>query len=288
MNKPILNLLSPAKLNLFLHITGRRNDGYHQIQTFFQLLDLGDQMSFTSNDKGLIRLDCPNLDVPVKDNLIYRAALLLKSHCGSDSGADITIDKQLPHGGGLGGGSSNTATTLLALNHLWNCNLSLTELAALGLQIGADVPLFVHGSTAWAEGIGEKLQAIEYQEKSLPNHYVVIKPDCSVSTEQIFSHQQLTRNTSPITIAAFFEHGSHNDCEAVVKQLYPEVELALKWLNQFAFAQLTGTGACIYAAFPNEEDARHTLEQLPDNLTGYLARGISTSPVHKVLGLVPG
>ena len=288
MNKKCLKLLSPAKLNLFLHITGRRNDGYHQIQTFFQLLDLGDHMTFTENHTGLITLNSLNLDIPIKDNLIYRAALSLKAHCHSKNGADITINKQLPHGGGLGGGSSNAATTLLALNQLWNCNLSLTELAGLGLQIGADVPLFVYGSTAWAEGIGEKLQVIEYPEKSLPNYYVVIKPNCSVSTEQIFSHQQLTRNTSPITIAAFFNEGGHNDCEAVVKQLYPEVEFSLNWLNAFASAQLTGTGACIYAAFLHEEDARNTLEQLPNDLIGYLARGIPTSPVHEVLGLAPG
>ena len=208
MHKPVLQLLSPAKLNLFLHITGRRKDGYHQLQTIFQLLDLGDQMSFTCNNGGKIRLDCTNLNIPAEDNLIYRAATSLKSHCGSKMGADIHIDKHLPQGGGLGGGSSNAATTLLALNHLWNCKLNLSELAAIGLQIGADVPLFVHGFTAWAEGIGEKLQAIEYPEKSLPKHYLVIKPDCEVSTEQIFSHQQLTRNTPPITIAAFFEQGS--------------------------------------------------------------------------------
>jgi len=288
MNSHILQLLSPAKLNLFLHITGRRNDGYHQIQTFFQLLDLGDQMSFSSNNEGTISLDCPKLDIPVEDNLIYQAAIALKSHSGSVKGANIQIDKQLPHGGGLGGGSSNAATTLLALNHLWDCNLNLNQLAAIGLQIGADVPLFVRGSTAWAEGIGEKLQAIEYPENSPTKHYLIIKPNCEVSTRQIFSDQQLTRNTSPITIAAFFEQGSHNDCEAVVRQLYPEVELALNWLNRFASAQLTGTGACIFAEFPDQEKATHLLEQLPNNLTGYLARGISTSPVHKVLGIVPG
>lgn len=285
---PTLQLLSPAKLNLFLHITGRRNDGYHEIQTFFQLLNLGETMRFSSNHQGEIRLNCTGLNIPEEDNLIYRAATSLKSRTGTSEGADIHIDKLLPQGGGLGGGSSNAATTLLALNQLWKCNLNLDELVRLGLKLGADIPLFVRGSTAWAEGIGDQLQAIEYPENSSSKYYLVIKPNCEVSSAEIFSHQQLTRNTSPITIAAFFEQGGNNDCEAVVRQLYPQVESALNWLSKFATAQLTGTGACIYAAFPSKEEAECVLHKLPKDLAGYVAEGIPTSPVHGALGIAPG
>jgi 4-diphosphocytidyl-2-C-methyl-D-erythritol kinase len=185
-------------------------------------------------------------------------------------------------GGGLGGGSSNAATTLLALNQLWKTSLSPDQLARLGLQLGADVPVFIRGRSAWAEGIGEQLQAIEIPE----TWYLVLKPDCEVSTAEIFSHKQLTRDTSPITIAAFFEQGNSNNCEAVVRALYPPVDTALKWLSGFTTsARLTGTGACVFASFPDKISAQQILQQLPKGLQGFVARGLNVSPTHQQLGL---
>jgi 4-diphosphocytidyl-2-C-methyl-D-erythritol kinase len=274
-----LQLLSPAKLNLFLHITGRRADGYHELQTVFQLLDHGDLMELSSTEGRAITLDCPGLALPAEENLAWRAAKLLQEHTGTDCGAHIRIDKRLPAGGGLGGGSSNAATTLLALNRLWSLNLELDELAKLGLQLGADVPVFVLGHSAWAEGIGDKLQALE-----LPTHYyMVVAPACQVPTAEVFSHRQLTRNTSPIKMAAFFELGGRNDCESVVRQLYPEVDKALNWLEKFSQAQLTGTGACVFARFNSRKQVQIVFEQLPGNWRGFVARGVNISPVHTAL-----
>jgi 4-diphosphocytidyl-2-C-methyl-D-erythritol kinase len=274
-----LQLLAPAKLNLFLHITGRRADGYHELQTVFQLLDYGDVMELVDTDTSDIDLHCPDLPIPQEENLAWRAAKLLQSHSGTDRGARIHIDKRLPAGGGLGGGSSDAATTLLALNRLWELQLEPEELAALGLQLGADVPVFVHGHSAWAEGVGEKLQPLD-----LPFcHYLVIAPACQVSTAEVFSHRQLTRNTSPIKMAAVFEQAGRNDCELVVRQLYPEIDKALNWLEKFGQAQLTGTGACVFARFKSKEQAQAVLYQLPGNWQGFVARGINKSPVHTAL-----
>jgi len=284
MTEPPLRLLSPAKLNLFLHITGRRADGYHELQTLFQLLNIGDEMSFSLPDNGAITLTTNGLNIPNQNNLIFRAAALLKHHTQSALGARIHIDKILPQGGGLGGGSSNAATTLLALNRLWNSKLGLKELAKLGLQLGADVPVFVHGFTAWAEGVGEKLQTLESKANSVECWYLIVRPNCEVSTGQIFSHQQLTRNTSPITIAAFFEQGGHNDCEPIVRRLYPQVEAALNWLSNYSPAQLTGTGACVFAGFLAEQEAKQVLRELPVDMKAYIAKGIAVSPVHSALG----
>jgi 4-diphosphocytidyl-2-C-methyl-D-erythritol kinase len=274
-----LQLLSPAKLNLFLHVTGRRADGYHELQTVFQLLDHGDAMELLGTDTGVIDLYCPALPMPREDNLAWRAAKLLQSHSGTDRGARIHIDKRLPAGGGLGGGSSNAATTLLALNRLWDLQLETGELATLGLQLGADVPVFVHGHSAWAEGVGEKLQPLDIPLQ----YYLVIAPACQVATAEVFSHRQLTRNTSPIKMAAVFEQGGRNDCERVVRQLYPEVDKALNWLEKFGQAQLTGTGACVFARFRSKEQAQSVLHQLPGNWQGFVAGGINRSPVHAAL-----
>jgi len=272
-----LTLLSPAKLNLFLHITGRRADGYHQLQTLFQLLDWGDWLGFTPNASGEISLAAPGLDIPPHDNLIYRAASLLQrlGNKGAVPGVHITVDKHIPAGGGLGGGSSNAATTLLALNHLWQLGLAGEELQALGATLGADVPVFVGGHSAWAEGIGEVLTPVDLPER----WYAIITPPCHVSTGQIFSHLQLTRNTAPIKMATFFEGYSRNDCEELVRRLYPDVNAVFDWLEGFAPARLTGTGASVFASFGTEADAAAVLQQLPRQWQGVAARGLNRSPV---------
>lgn len=271
---------APAKLNLFLHITGRRADGYHNLQTLFQLLDYGDELNFTLRQDGQIRLLTEFAGVPHDSNLIVRAARLLQQHTGSHCGADMECLKRLPLGGGLGGGSSNAASTLVALNHLWACGLPVDQLAHLGLGLGADVPVFVRGHSAWAEGIGEQLQPLH-----LPEHwYVVIVPACPVSTAEIFNHPELTRNTSAITIAAFLRGGGHNDCQPVVAKHYPAVGQAIDWLGNFSHSQLTGSGGAVFAAFPNERAAHQVLAQLPATLnglsiSGFVAKGVNQSPL---------
>lgn len=277
----MLTLPAPAKLNLMLHITGRREDGYHNLQTLFQFLDYGDQLHFEL-------LASPNIDVisdltaiATNDNLIYRAARLLQQHSACNQGARITLEKILPMGAGLGGGSSDAATTLIALNQLWQLNIELAELADLGLQLGADVPVFVCGYAAWAEGVGEQLTAVTLPEP----WYLVLTPDCHVSTVEIFSHKELTRNTSAITIAAALKGGCRNDCEAVVSTLYPQVKQALIWLNQFAAAKMTGTGASVFAEFPDKDQAQQVLAQLPNTLQGFIARGQNLSPLHRTAKL---
>lgn len=275
----MLTLTAPAKLNLFLHITGRRDDGYHNLQTVFQLLDYGDTLNITATDTGTIQVlpELPGLTQ--QDNLIYRAARLLQQHSQCSMGATITLHKVLPMGGGIGGGSSDAATTLLGLNQLWQLNLSLEELAELGRQLGADVPVFVHGRSAWAEGIGEQLTPLELPE----NYFVVLAPNCHVATEKIFSHKGLTRDTPVIKVAAFLEQGGHNDCQPLVQKLYPEVDKALNWLVKFADAKMTGTGACVFAKADSKEQGQRILEQAPDDLNGFLARGVNLSPTHRQL-----
>ncbi|GAA5316397.1 MAG: 4-(cytidine 5'-diphospho)-2-C-methyl-D-erythritol kinase [Candidatus Pelagadaptatus aseana] len=274
-----LTLSAPAKLNLFLHITGRRADGYHNLQTLFQLLDHGDQLTFCCTDTPDITLSPDIEGVAAEDNLIVRAARLLQRHSQTKLGAHIELDKQLPMGGGIGGGSSDAATTLLALNALWQLNLPLPVLAELGASLGADVPVFIHGQTAWAEGIGEQLTPVELPEK----YYLVLTPDCHVSTVEIFSHKDLTRDTSAITVAAFLEQGGQNDCQPLVKKLYPEVAKALNWLVKFAPAKMTGTGACVFAEFESREQAEAILEQAPEDLKGFVAKGVNLSPAHQQL-----
>lgn len=275
-------LLSPAKLNLFLHITGRRPDGYHELQTIFQLLNYGDTLTFeiidsTFRAKAKIELlsDCKK--IKTHDNLITQAAQLLQEHAKTPKNILINLKKIIPLGGGLGGGSSNAATTLLALNKLWNCELNLQQLAAIGLKLGADVPVFIYGQTSWAEGIGEILTPLAQIE----SWYLVLTPSCHASTPEIFSHEQLTRNTSPIKIAAFEISSSQNDCESVAILLYPEIENALKWLAQYAPTRMTGTGASIFASFSSKEEAVQVLKKLPDNVKGFVAQGINNSPGYK-------
>ncbi|TNE77995.1 MAG: 4-(cytidine 5'-diphospho)-2-C-methyl-D-erythritol kinase [Gammaproteobacteria bacterium] len=271
----MLSLPAPAKLNLFLHITGRRADGYHNLQTLFQLLDVGDQLDFELDHSGTITLSPELDDVPAQDNLIYRAAILLQQTTGCTQGAHIHLHKRLPMGGGLGGGSSDAATALLGLNHLWQLQLPQSRLMALGQQLGADVPLFVFGHSAWAEGIGEQLSAVD----TAPDWYLVLAPDVQVSTAKIFAHEGLTRNTHPIKIRAFLEQGGRNDCQTVVEALYPQVKKARLWLAKFAEARLTGTGACLFARFASEADARSVLEQMPAPWQGFVAQGVNQSPL---------
>jgi len=272
----LLTLPSPAKLNLFLHITSRRGDGYHCLQTLFQLLDWGDELHFTPNSSGDVTVDMDTLEVPLRDNLIYKAAQLLRSKPDTHyRGVHIEVRKRIPDGGGLGGGSSNAATTLVALNKLWSAGLNTQQLQQLGLSLGADVPVFIGGHSAWAEGVGEQLQPIDLPQR----WYLVIDPGCRVPTKEIFCSRQLTRNSCPITIAAFFKGGTRNDCQPVVQALYPEVDNALKWLGNFGDAKLTGTGACIYAGWPEKATAEAVLREVPGHWSCWLTRGINVSPL---------
>jgi 4-diphosphocytidyl-2-C-methyl-D-erythritol kinase len=270
---------APAKLNLFLHITGQRPNGYHELQTLFQLLDYGDEIHFELTDDGAITLHDNLSDVSTEDNLVYRAACALKSLKNQTSGVIIRLHKNLPAGGGLGGGSSDAATTLLALNKLWHCDLSLTELATIGLRLGADIPVFIHGKTAWAEGIGELLTPVELPARC----YLVIHPKIMVSTEAVFAHKNLTRNSQAITLAAFLEGHGRNDCEPVVRSTYSAVDEALNWLNQYAKPSLTGTGACIFAEFSDKESAQVVLAKLPSSWQGFIAFGVNSSAAHSAL-----
>ena len=271
---------APAKLNLFLHVTGRRPDGYHELQTVFQLIDLCDTVAIHVGDDGRIERPSGPVGVDPDSDLTVRAAKALQAATGCRMGASIRITKRIPMGGGLGGGSSDAATVLLALNHLWHCGLSVDELARLGLPLGADVPVFVRGSSAWAEGVGERLEPVELPER----WYVVIHPGVAVPTKDVFQSPELTRNTPVITIRAFFGPGglagSRNDCEPVVRALYPEVADALSWLAKFAPAQLTGTGSCIFAAFGSAIEAERVAARAPDRWRAFVARGLNVSPVH--------
>ncbi len=274
-----LSLPAPAKLNLFLHITGRRADGYHLLQTLFQFLDHGDTLHFAPRDDGQIHLLSDLPGVPPEDNLIVRAARSLQQASGTRLGADIRLDKRLPMGGGIGGGSSDAATTLVGLNHLWQTGLSLEQLADLGIRLGADVPVFVHGRAAWAEGVGEQLTPVELDEP----WYLVVVPPCQVSTAEIFSDERLTRDTPPITLAAFREHGGRNDCLPVVMTRYNEIRNTLILLNNFCEAKMTGTGSCLFGAFPNEREADKVRARLPATLQAFVAKGCNVSPLHALL-----
>ncbi len=274
-----LTLPSPAKLNLFLHILGKREDGYHNLQTYFQLLDVGDSLTFEENPHERFALQCHIDGLANEDNLITKAASLMLPFRTSEMGITVTLNKVLPLGGGIGGGSSNAATTLLALNHIWQCDLSLEKLAALGRSLGADVPVFVLGRSAWAEGVGELLTPLDLDE----NYYVVLAPNCHVSTAEVFSHKELTRDTLAITVAAFLERGGKNDCQVLVESLYPRVRDAVEWLNQHGQAQLTGTGACVFASFPSKEAAEAVIAKKPESLRGFVAKGVNQSPLHQCL-----
>lgn len=267
---------APAKVNLFLHITGRRADGYHLLQSVFRLIDKSDVLHLRPTDDGVIRRmqDIPG--VPEENDLCVRAARLLQKHSDCRQGVDIRLEKNLPMGGGLGGGSSDAATVLLALNRLWNLDFPREELLALGLQLGADVPVFIFGKNAWAEGIGEQLQAI-----SLPDAwYVVLTPDAHVSTAEIFSSQELTRDTITAKMAAFFKGYGHNDLEPVVCRHYPAVENCLAWLKKFGDARMSGSGASVFLEVESEAEAQRIFALKPEIFCGFVAQGLDKHPLH--------
>lgn len=271
----LLTLPAVAKLNLFLHITGRRADGYHNLQTLFQLLDVGDELQFRPRHDGHIVLDCNQQALVNDDNLVMRAARLLQKVAPANAGVDIYLDKKLPMGGGLGGGSSDAATTLVALNKLWDLKLSTATLCEMGLTLGADVPVFVNGYTAFAEGVGEKLQAIELPER----WYLVVTPNCHISTAEVFKHPDLIRNSPIIAAQDVLNCQWRNDCQPLVERLYPAVAITLRWLVEYAPSQMTGTGASVFAPFLDERSARRALADLPADCSGFVARGVNQSPL---------
>ncbi|APZ06751.1 4-(cytidine 5'-diphospho)-2-C-methyl-D-erythritol kinase [Kosakonia cowanii JCM 10956 = DSM 18146] len=276
---------APAKLNLFLYITGQREDGYHTLQTLFQFLDYGDTLTIEPRKDGKICLLTPVEGVPDEENLIVRAARLLMKRAAETErlaagcGADIAIEKRLPMGGGLGGGSSNAATVLVALNHLWQCGLSVDELAHLGLTLGADVPVFVRGHAAFAEGVGELLTPVDPPEK----WYLVAHPGVSIPTPLIFGDPALPRNTPVRSINTLLNCEFGNDCEVIARKRFREVDAALSWLLEYAPSRLTGTGACVFAEFDTESSARQVLEQAPEWLNGFVARGVNLSPLAQTI-----
>ncbi|OBT20836.1 4-(cytidine 5'-diphospho)-2-C-methyl-D-erythritol kinase [Vibrio tasmaniensis] len=271
---------SPAKLNLFLYITGRRDNGYHELQTLFQFVDFGDELTVTANRETSSITITPEIPgVATEDNLIWKAATALQQYTSTTFGADIELKKVLPMGGGIGGGSSNAATVLVALNHLWQLNLSDDQLAEIGLKLGADVPVFVRGHAAFAEGVGEQLQPANPDEK----WYLVVKPQVSIATVDIFTHSELTRNTPKRALSMLLEQEYVNDCEKIVRMLYPEVDKQLSWLLQYAPSRLTGTGSCVFAEFSSKKEAESVLEQLPDTVSAFVARGRNISPLKETL-----
>lgn len=294
---------APAKLNLFLHILGRRPDGYHNLQTAFQLLEFGDELQFDVSAEGTISLQRNYDIVPTERDLVYKAANLLKEKTGTRQGASIVVNKRIPVGGGLGGGSSDAATTLIALNRLWNTGLSTESLASIGLQLGADVPVFIHGRSAFAEGVGEELVPI-----TLADHwYLVIFPGLAISTAEVFNLPDLPRHTPPVrirdlltgashrkapsgavvrsdfSIRDFLDGAGHNDCETAVFRAWPEVASAAKWLERWAVPRMSGTGSCIFGRFFGESSARAVLAQLPSAWQGFVSRGVNISPLYDKL-----
>ncbi|MGQ0578614.1 MAG: 4-(cytidine 5'-diphospho)-2-C-methyl-D-erythritol kinase [Betaproteobacteria bacterium] len=266
---------APAKLNLFLHVLGRRADGYHWLQTAFRLIDYGDELGFSVRDDGEVRRVTELAGVPAEADLCVRAARLLKDRTRSRLGVDIELVKRLPVGGGLGGGSSDAATTLIVLNRLWQTGLSRAQLQELALQLGADVPVFVFGRSAFAEGVGERLAALPLP----PSWYLVLVPETAVSTAEIFSAPELTRNSNAITIAAFSVGQGRNDLEPVVCRRYPQVARHLEWLRQYGDARMTGSGACVFCGFDTEAQAQRVLSELPADMRGFVARGLDRHPL---------
>lgn len=277
----VLDLPAPAKLNLFLHITGRRHDGYHELQTVFQFLDWCDHLRIRPRNDGRTVVFGPDW-LPAADNLITRAAESLRVRTGTSLGATIELTKQLPAGGGLGGGSSDAATALVGLNHLWATGLNRAQLANLGLELGADVPVFVHGVAAWGEGVGEQLTPV-----LPPEHwYLVLVPDVEVSTGKVFGDCDLTRTTPKRRMRTAFEgrDGFGNDCEPVVRRLYPAVDRALEWLGQYGEARLTGTGGCVFCPFETQSAAINAVAEKPSGINGFIAQGRNRSPLYTQLG----
>jgi 4-diphosphocytidyl-2-C-methyl-D-erythritol kinase len=273
---------APAKLNLMLHIIGRRSDGYHELQTVFRLIDLCDRLEIQVRDDGSISRPQGPAGVGEAEDLTVRAARALQAATGTRLGAEIAIKKSIPMGGGLGGGSSDAATTLVALNQLWQTALSLGEIAAIGAKLGADVPVFVAGTSAWAEGIGERLTPITL---GAGVWYLIIFPGVGVPTAAVFQAAELTRNSPPTTMRGFLETGGRNDCEAVVRMRFPAVADALDWLGQHATARLTGTGSCVFAEFARAADAERVAARVPDRWRAYVARGLDRSPLLEELEL---
>jgi 4-diphosphocytidyl-2-C-methyl-D-erythritol kinase len=287
---------APAKINLFLHILGRRDDGYHDLQTAFQFLDYCDDIVIDRAADGEISRSGGLPGLQPGNDLAVKAAILLKEVTDCPYGARISIRKRIPAGGGLGGGSSDAATVLIALNVLWELGLNLDVLQGIGQQLGADVPVFLRGRAAWAEGIGERLSPMEFQTPC----YMVIKPACDVSTRRVFQSPELTRNSPPITISGFLSSGGRNDCLPLVSILYPEVAEAFEWLSDQQLrlagdrqadargsqreARLTGTGACVFAGFDNEVEAKSVFERLPQRWSGFVARGVNVSPLLRMTG----
>jgi len=275
---------APAKINLFLHIVGQREDGYHNLETLFQFIDYSDSLTLTTTESPEIELLTPIAGVDYEDNLIIKAARLLKSKSKSPWGVKISINKVLPMGGGLGGGSSNAATILVALNFLWQCQLTTHELAKLGLSLGADVPIFVHGFAAFAQGVGEQLTAME----PIEYWYLVTKPECSISTQQVFTADDLTRNTQQLPAKDletqdFVNNNFHNDCQTLVIKQYPEVAKLLAWLVEYAPSRMTGTGACVFTCFSSQQEALTLQAKLPKGVHSFVARGLNKSPLSSVI-----
>ena len=270
---------APAKLNLFLHIVGRRADGYHELQSVFQFVDLCDELEIAVRTDGQIARRSEILDVPAERDLCIRAARALQRAAGSALGADIQLHKRIPIGAGLGGGSSDAATCLVALNRLWGLHWSIDRLAALGLTLGADVPVFVRGRAAWAEGVGERLTLLYPPLAPVETNYLILKPNVFVGTAEVFQDPELTRNSPPITIHGFLKSGGRNDCWSVVRRRYPEVARAFDWLSQFGTARLTGTGACVFLACESMEYGRALLRDAPSDCDAYLVRGLNDSPL---------
>jgi 4-diphosphocytidyl-2-C-methyl-D-erythritol kinase len=273
--KTTLSCPAPAKLNLFLHVVGRREDGYHLLQTLFRFIDFSDTLHFSLREDGAVHRSNQVEGVPEDSDLCIRAARLLQQECSSLQGVDILVEKKIPMGGGLGGGSSDAATTLLALNRLWNLGLSRERLMQIGLTLGADVPVFVFGENAFAEGVGEKLQAYSMPEA----WFVVLFPPVHIATAQIFTRPELTRNTISLTIRALPMAQLKNDLEPVACGLYPQVAQHLSWLGQFAPARMTGSGACVFAEFADETQANKVLSQLPVGMRGIAAKGLMQHPL---------
>ena len=270
----MIRVPSPAKLNLFLHITGRRDNGYHELQSIFQLIDLYDWLEFTQTEDHQISIDGLN-SVDIEQNLIYKATQILKPFAKAITGLKIRIEKTIPMGAGLGGGSSNAATTLIVVNQLWQCGLTIDQLAELGVQLGADVPIFVHGRNAWAEGIGEHLTFIDLDQKQ----YIVLKPDCFISTQLLFSQKTLTRDTKPTKFCAYQLKPSDfgNNFEPLARSLYPEVNEAMQYLDQFGTAKLTGTGACVFVEITEQMNVDEILKHSP--CKAYIVNSLNESPL---------
>ncbi len=268
--------LAPAKINRFLHITGQRDDGYHELQTVFQFLNYADELRFNILPNAEIKHTNPLPGVAVEDDLTIRAARLLQQHTACLQGVEISINKCLPMGGGLGGGSSDAATTLVALNQLWGIQLSTASLACLGLRLGADVPVFIHGFAAWAEGVGDKLLKVDLDEP----WFIILIPAVKVSTAEVFSSPLLKRDCPPLSVENFLAGAGTNVCQPLVCDLYPAVAQAISWLEQFVPARMTGTGACVFAALGSKKQAQKILAKKPEYLSGFIAQGMNASPLY--------